>query len=167
MTNRNMSGCIAQRIDAADFGEASIFACFCVRSAILTVGTIIVRCTLWGSWFDDTIAEWRQFVSMFDRTHATAPLVNDESTFKGANTASRFVDFVAIFNATRFAFAVNVQSSSWWTDTISIDVTNVSFVHTTQRSCEKGMRINYHFRFTRNKKPFHLLKSHWTAALPW
>lgn len=132
LADRNVSGGIAQSVDAADFREASIFARFRFRSAVLAVGAIVVRRALRCARLDDTIAERRQFVSVFDWTHATATLVDDETAFKCAHTASRLVDFVAIFDATRFAFAINIQCGARWTDAIAIHVTNVTFVDTTQ-----------------------------------
>lgn len=131
LTDRNVSGCIAQSVDATDFREARILARSRFCFAVLAVGAIIVCGTLRCSWLDDTIAEWRQFVSMFDGTHAASTFVDDKATFKCTNTASRFVDFVALFDATWFAFAVNVQRSARWTDAIAIYVTNVTFFDTT------------------------------------
>lgn len=127
-----VSGRIAQSVDATHFRQTRLFACPRFRSAVLTVAAIIVRCALCCSWLDDTIAERRQFVSVFDWTHATATLVNDEATFKGAHATARLVNFVAVFNATRFAFAVNIQRSTRWAHTIAIYVTNVALVHTAQ-----------------------------------
>lgn len=132
LTDRIVSGGIAQSVDATDFGETTIFARLRFRSATLAVGTIIVRRALRCTWLNDTITERRQFVSVFDWTHATATFVDDETTFKCTHTASRFVDFVAIFNATRFAFAINIQCRTRWTDAIAIYVTNVTFIDPTQ-----------------------------------
>lgn len=131
LTHRDVSGCIAQSVDATDFREARVLARSRFRFAVLTVGAIIVCSALRCSWLDDAIAEWRQFVPVFDGAHAAATFVDDKATFKRTNTASRFVDFVAIFDATWFAFAVNVQRGARWADAITIYVTNITFVDTT------------------------------------
>lgn len=46
LTDRNMSGCIAQSVDATDFRETRIFTRFRFCSAVLTVAAIIVCSTL-------------------------------------------------------------------------------------------------------------------------
>lgn len=59
LTDWNMSGCIAQSVDATDFRGTRIFARFRFCFTILTVAAIIVRSTSYYTWLNDTIAEWR------------------------------------------------------------------------------------------------------------
>lgn len=128
-----MSGCIAECVDAAHLRVARGLARSRLLVTVVAVRAVIVCGALRCSRFDDTIAKRRQFVSMFDWTHASAALVDDEATLQRAHTASGFVDFVAIFHATRLAFAVDIQRGARWTHAIAIYVSNVAFVDATQR----------------------------------